>query len=146
MCPTYMPIQKRALLTCDGINVWVPYICMCTYILCTEAMSTPYRIVFRANRQIYSVNGNTPRLASCSWNRDKLRPRFGPLARVRLYLCTLTSFFRKLTLHEIDATCKNSLNKRSILWKWRFDRTKLWRTLEVCGQISSLDGRPCKFH
>jgi len=56
MCPTYMPIQKRGLLTCDGINVWVPYICMCTYILCTEAMSTPYRIAFRANRKSYSVN------------------------------------------------------------------------------------------
>ena len=53
-----MPIQKRGLLTCDGINVWVPYTCKCTYILCTEAMSTPYRIAFRANRKSYSVNGN----------------------------------------------------------------------------------------
>ena len=57
MCPTYMPIQKRGLLTCDGINVWVPYTCMCTYILCTEAMSTPYRIAFRVNRKSYSVDG-----------------------------------------------------------------------------------------
>ena len=30
---------------------------MFTYILCTEAMSTPYRIAFRANRKSYSVNG-----------------------------------------------------------------------------------------
>ena len=58
MCPTYMPIQKRGLWTCDGINVWVPYTCKCTYILCTEAMSTPYRVAFRANRKSYSVNGN----------------------------------------------------------------------------------------
>ena len=35
----------------------IPYTCMCTYILCTEAMSTPYRIAFRANRKSYSVNG-----------------------------------------------------------------------------------------
>ena len=34
------------------------------------------------------VGGGVPILlgASCQWNRDKLRP-FGPLARVRLYLC-----------------------------------------------------------
>ena len=56
MCPTYMPIQKRGLLTCEGINV-VPYTCMCTYILCFDAVSTPYRIAFRANRKSYSVNG-----------------------------------------------------------------------------------------
>ena len=52
-----MSVQKRGLLTCDGINVWVPYTCKCTYILCTEAISIPYRIAFRANRKSYSVNG-----------------------------------------------------------------------------------------
>ena len=57
MCPTYMPIQKRGFLTCDGINVWVAYTCKCTYILCTEDMSTPYRIAFRVNRKSYSVDG-----------------------------------------------------------------------------------------
>ena len=35
----------------------LPDTCMCTYILCTEAMSTPYRIAFRTNRKSYKVNG-----------------------------------------------------------------------------------------
>ena len=57
MCPTYMPIQKRGLLTCDGINVWVYRIHACVLTFSVLRMSTPYRIAFRANRKSYNVNG-----------------------------------------------------------------------------------------